>query len=173
MRARFLVLIPFLFSSCEKEAELLFELPLQNLAFVIPAGQTAVETYYFNFPEVPTNAANLLANFGYEESDVSGIIPGSARLSSIFGDGNYNDLFRELVVQICPVGNSGDKCGVEGFYWNLIGQNVGADIDLIPNPLDVSDDLLAEKVHIQVWYRLLRSSDQTIESRLALRFLVQ
>lgn len=163
----------FLTTNCQKETEVLFEMPLQNLDFVIPAGQNALETYYITFPQVPTNFDVLSANFGYEASDIMGIIPGSGRLTAIFGDGDYDDLFREFVVQICPAGSTENKCGVEGFYWNLIGQNVGFFIDLIPNPLDVSDDLTEEFVTIQVWYRLLQATDLAIESRVSMDFLVQ
>lgn len=172
---RFFILsgLILLFSSCEKETPLLFEMPMQNLDFVMPAGQNAVETYYVDFPQVPTNIDALLASFGIEESEVSGIVPGDGRLFSIFGDGDYNDLFREFVVQICPAGSSTTKCGFEGFYWDLVGQNVDFDLNLIPNPIDLSDLLLEDKVHIQVWYRLLKTSNETIESRLSLEFLVQ
>lgn len=167
----FFVLV--LFSSCKKETPVLFTMPLQNLDFVMPAGQNAIETYYFNFPAVPTNIHVLLDNFGYAMSDVSGIVPGEGRLTPIFSDGNYEDLFREFVVQICTTGSTGNKCGVEGFYWDLVGQKVSFNLDVIPNPIDVSDFLTEETVHIQVWYRLLRTSNETIESRLSLDFLVQ
>jgi hypothetical protein len=163
----------FLATSCEKETEVLFELPLQNLDFVIPAGQNTLETYYVNFPQVPTNYDALLSNLGYEDADIMGIIPGAGRLSAIFGDGDFDDLFREFVVQICPSGSTTNKCGVEGFYWDLVGQNVGIFMDLIPNPIDVSDDLSEETVTIQIWYRLLRTTDLAIESRVSLDFLVQ
>lgn len=162
-----------LLSGCKKETPVLFEMPFQNLDFVMPAGQNSLETYYVNFPAVPTNMAALLDNFNVEQNDVSGVIPGEGRLFPIFGSGDFEDLFREFVVQICPTGSTENKCGFEGFYWDLVGQKVGLELNLIPNPLDLSDLLTEEAVYIQVWYRLLRTSNETIDCRLALNFLVQ
>ncbi|MCB0705280.1 MAG: hypothetical protein KDC34_08225 [Saprospiraceae bacterium] len=172
---KFIVLFfPLLFiAGCKKETPLLFEMPFQNLDFTMPAGQNALETYYVNFPAVPTNITALLDNFKIEANEVSGIVPGNGRLFPIFGAGDFDDLFREFVVQICPTGSTDNKCGFEGFYWDLVGQKIGLELNLIPNPLDLSDLLMEDKVHIQVWYRLLRASNETIDTRLALSFLVQ
>ncbi len=169
----FLFLLPtLLLSSCKKDKrKLLFDMPLSSLEFTVEAGLNTVDTYYFFFDDVPTHFAELADTYHTDSTLVDAILPGNAFIRSIFGE-SYEDIFWEIAVHICPVGEQSFKCGHEVFYWNFPTHELSSDFDLVPNEPDLKEWLTRERVNVQLWFRLAKVPSQSIASRLDLRFNV-
>lgn len=171
MRPTYLIflLIPFL--SCVKDREIiLFEMPIVPLDFTLQAGLNPLDTYYFEFDEVPSNFKQLLQTFNRDSSDVEAILPLRARLVSRFGEGSYDFLFQEITLQICSNDDNKPRCGFEAYYWNFWDQRVGQLINLIPNEPNLIDILSEETFKVQLSLRLRQTTTQFIDTRLELSF---
>jgi hypothetical protein len=158
---------------CRKDNDIiLFEIPFPNLDFTIQAGLNPLDTWYFNMDNVPTNALNLFDANGVDTSAYSSLIPNTARLVSVFNDVEY-DFVYEIAVYLCEAGNQSPKCGKEIFYRFPMPNNPGSIVDIIPNPLEVGDLLLSERVNVQVMLRFISPPPQFVESRLNIDFVVK
>lgn len=159
--------------ACNKDNDtILLAIPFQNLDFTIQAGLNPLETWYFNFDNVPTNALALFAANGIDTAGVNSITPNTGRLTSIFNDANYEILY-EIAVYLCEAGDQDPKCGKEIFYRFPLPNNPGSFVDVIPNPVEVRDLILQEKVNVQLMLRFLSTPPNFMESRLALEFAVK
>jgi len=159
--------------SCRKDdLGILFRIPFQPVDFTIQAGLNTLDTWYFNIDNVPTNSLALFQANGIDTASVRSLVPQRARLRSVFDDVNYNFLF-EIAVYLCEAGVQTPKCGKEVFYRFPLPNNPGIFVDLVPNPLEVKDLILRDKVNVQVMLRLLSPPPQFIEARLELEFAVK
>ena len=165
-----LLILPFL--SCEKEKNLLFNLPFPNLNFTIPAGVNALEAQYFNIDSVPTNLINVAMAQNFDPNQITAVRPASARLQSLFGNVDFDFVF-EMTIQLCEVGDKSPNCGREIFWRQPVPQNVGDFVDLIPNENNVLEMLEKDMVNIQIKLAQLRATSPTfIEAQLNLDFSV-
>ena len=159
--------------SCNKNDEdILFIIPFPNLDFDIQAGLNPLDTWYFNLDHVPTNALNLFASHNIDTASIQSLVPHTARLTSVFGDADYEFVY-EIAVYLCEEGNQQAKCGKEIFYRFPLPNKPGTFVDLIPNPLEVKDLILQDKVNVQVMLRFDSPPPQFVESRLELEFAVK
>ena len=168
-----LVIMAGLALSCNKDdKDILFLIPFQNLDFTIQAGLNPLDTWYFNIDHVPTNALSLFAANNIDTASIRSLVPNTARLTSVFGDANYEFVY-EIAVYLCKEGNEEAKCGKEIFYRYPLPNKPGGFVDLIPNPVEVKDLILDDKVNVQVMLRLISPPPQFVESRLEIDFAVK
>ncbi|MBK8489880.1 MAG: hypothetical protein IPL49_02985 [Saprospirales bacterium] len=159
--------------ACNKNNDtILLDIPFQNLDFTIQAGLNPVDTWYFNMDHVPTNALALFAANGIDTAGVNSITPNTGRLTSVFGDANYKFLY-EIAVYLCEEGNQAPKCGKEIFYRFPLPNDPGPFVDVIPNPVELKQLMLQQKVNVQVMLRFISPPPTFIESRLELDFGVK
>lgn len=168
-----LVLMAALTLSCEKnDDDILFIIPFPNLDFTIQAGLNPLDTWYFNIDNVPTNAVSLLSGNGIDTAAIQSLVPHVGRLTSVFGDADYQFVY-EIAIYLCEAGNQSPKCGKEIFYRFPLPNNPGAFVDLIPNPAEVKDLILRDKVNVQVMLRFVTPPPQFVDSRVDLEFAVK
>lgn len=156
--------------SCQKEPQVLFQVPVRGLEFTIPAGANPFEAQYFNFDSIP--AADLIsaASGAYDPNAVPTIRPFQAQVEAFFGNVDY-DFIQEISVNLCPVGVKSPNCGREIFWRSPVPFNSGSILDLIPNENDVKEELLAGWVNIQFKIVRFRDSPNTfVESILSIDF---
>ena len=164
-----LIALPFLFFSCKKDPNVLFEMAYPNNDFSIAAGLNPFDVHYFILRNIQTNSDSLFSFHNIKASAITQIQPSSARLSAIFASSDYS-FIRKIEIRIFK--DNPDDYNVL-FYRDDVPFNTGQDLGLIPNGVNIKKYMVEDHFGIVVRMELRNISPEFIESRLNFKFGVQ
>ncbi len=155
----FLFIVPLITSSCKKEDPELFEM-LYAENFTIPAGLNPFDTHYFLLKDIPVgtylSARNLTPDM------LKAINPKAASFINTFaGSANY-DFLRDVSVRIYTDDINNSK---ELFYYDLVPENTGDNLGLIPSLADARAYLNGSVFNIEIRLNFKRAPLQNIETQ--------
>ena len=172
MKKILLLLLPaiLLFSNCNKNDDYLFEMKY-FADFTIASGLNPFAgTHIFEINNIKSNYDNYLSQNTALNSSISIINPGSAILSSIFQNSQYQ-YAREISVKIfSPDDPDFEK---EIFYQDVIPENQSGDFNLFPTLVDAKVFLEKEEFSIRVEFQLREFSPETVETRIDFSFFAK
>ena len=122
--------------SCNKNDKFLLEMPYKQ-KFSVNAGLDSQKTWFFNIKDIRSSRKELFSVNGIEESEITKINPGKAKLINVFGGDDYGNI-EKISVQIFT--DDRDKAK-EIFYRDDVPPNTGSDLDLIATLVDLNDYL--------------------------------
>lgn len=160
--------------SCLKDKRVrLFEMTYQNLEFEIPAGENGIQTLIFDFPELKTHFQSFLDQSGVEFSQIGGIYPYSARITSF--DGNNYFYVRDVEVRVCSSLEASCTMLADGVFYEeaFYGRNQD-NIPLAAGEQNVKDLMTGEFFKLEVAINLMGGQITPFNhlSRLDVTFLV-
>jgi hypothetical protein len=155
------------FFSCKKDDNPVgFDMQYRQ-EFSIPAGLSVFAVHHFYLKNIPSQYANLLAENGRTDAEVTGIIPTKAELSGIFGDASF-DFIEEASIRVYLEKDPTDY--LECAYRQPVPLNPGNTLPLIPGLGDVKKYLSEARFSVDVSLRLRRTTDEETTTRLDLLF---
>ncbi len=152
--------------TCKKNEQFLLEMPYKE-KFSVNAGLNSIKTWYFNIKDIRSNRAELLTTFGVEESEITKINPGKAKLINVFGGNDYKNI-EKISVQIF---NDDVQKSKEIFYRDDVSPSTGSDLDLIATLVDLND-YIGENFNIVVKIKFRSPPPVSFENRLEFSFIV-
>ncbi len=168
----FLFIFSILGGCKENEESKLFTIPVRNIRFEVPAGLNPIKSHYFVIDDVPTFFDDLLATNKVSMDEIASIIPVSARLVQPFSDIDY-DFIYEISIRLCDDPEDED-CGHEIFWRKPVPEDIGAQLDVVPNEINMKNILSKEKIKIQVVLLQLRATTtEFFDNQLELNFEVR
>lgn len=156
------------FTGCTKKPDVRFEVPFQ-LNFEIPAGLNPFKKHFREIRAVPSNLEALKKQFNIPAGENLDIRPGSAILSSLLNNVDY-DFLEEIEISIFQDDPEDD---VIAFLSDRIPFNAGRNVIIIPFDTDVSDFLETGMVNFKISFRLRRTTPSFIETSINIRFSVE
>lgn len=159
-----------LFSTCKKENNGLFDVPMQ-VDFTVRSGWNTFETYYIPVENIPNTVATLIRQNNLKVEDITSINPKAATITSIFDNQDFN-IFREVSVEIYPVNGNPDR-SKEAFYRDPVPENTGKNLNMIATLIDGKDILTQERFSLRIRVELREIPRQFVESRLSFTFVVK
>ena len=145
----------------------------QNLEFEIPAGENGIFTLLFDFPELKTNFDAFLDQNGVDFSQIGGIYPYSARITSF--DGNEYYYVRDVEVRVCTTDEVNCTQLADGVFYEeaFNGRNLDV-IQLAAGEQNVKDLMTGEFFKLEVAINLMQGHITPLNqrSRLDMTFLV-
>lgn len=168
-----LFLILSIISGCKNDEEsILFTLPIRNINFEIPAGINPIKSHYFVINDVPTFFDDLMKSNHVNIEDVASIIPVSAKLIQPFTDVDY-DFAYEVAIKLCD--NQDDEdCNHEIFWRKPVPEDIGSQLDIVPNEINMKEILSKDKIKIQIVFLQMRTTTtEFFNNQLELNFEVR
>lgn len=169
MRFLSLLLIVLLLTTCRDEAgESLFPMSYPPKTFTLPGGTNTFASSVVSITNIPTDFPNFLSTTGYASSDVTKILPNSARLTAT--DGLDIGFLSEISVRICP--NTPADCSIadEAFYIDDLYRRRITAVNLQPNLGDFKDVLSSGLYKMEVVLFLGEISPYSVDFRLEYGF---
>ena len=147
----------------------IFEMIYPNIQFEMPAGLTGTLPRVFEQDGLRTNFRAYLQEFNVDTSQIAGIEPISATLSSLNGE-RFNFL-REISIRICDARSEGCNAVEEVFYLdNMQNQRIGDEVRLLPSLIDAERILSQDRFKLEIWFFFFGTSPTSIPMKLDLRF---
>jgi len=165
------ILVVLLSLSCNNNNDdRLFEMPLRDVNFDLPAGLNTLDAHYFEIKNIPTNTIDVFNTFGANINNITAIEPGKATLINLFGASGFN-FCGEIAVRMF---SDNIETRTEIFYLDPVQVDAGPTVNLIPSDVDLTEYLKEETVHIEIKFGRMRTpSPESMEVRLELDFNVR
>ena len=155
-----LLILPLLFSNCKKEDPILFEMVYAE-NFTIPAGINPFDTHYFRIKNIPIGT--YLSSRNLTTDMLNSINPRAANFVNVFAGTASYDLIRDVSVRIYTDDENNFK---ELFYYDLVPENTGDNLGIIPSLVDTKDFLNDTHFNIIIRLNFRQPPVQNIETRL-------
>ena len=152
--------------SCNKNDKFLLEMPYKQ-KFSVNAGLDSQKTWFFNIKDIRSSRKELFSVNGIEESEITKINPGKAKLINVFGGDDYGNI-EKISVQIFT--DDRDKAK-EIFYRDDVPPNTGSDLDLIATLVDLND-YLEDTFNVFVKIKFRSPPPVSFENRIEFSFIV-
>jgi len=164
---QFTLIIAMLMSfSCKKNDQFLMEMPYIE-TFSVNAGLNSLETWFFNIKDIRSNRADLLNANGIDESEITKINPGRAKLLNVLGGNDYENI-EKISIHIFK---DDPKKAKEIFYRDNVPTNTGSELELIATLVDLND-IAIDDFNIYVKIKFRNPPAVSFESRVEFSFLV-
>lgn len=162
--------LPLLLAGCrDEERTFLFEMTFPEITFEIPGGLNNFNSYIFALDELPTNIDFYLNSSGVDTAVITAINPVFARITALDTNVDFNYI-REVAVRVCAA-NSGTCNDLdEVFYIDDFNVIRGGVIDLLPSLLDAREELLQEKVRLEIEFNFYTITPYPVNNRFELIF---
>jgi len=159
-----------LFFSCQQDSrERLFEMVYPNITFELPAGLSNATPWAFEQESRSTNINFFLDNNAADTSVVEGILPLSARITSLDSGFGY-DFVEEISVRICEEGRALCTPADEVFYIDDLRGRAGQSVDLLPSLRNARRDLVRNRYRLEIVFFFRLSTPYSVRSRLDMSF---
>jgi len=152
-RILFILLIPILFFSCNKEEPSLLTVIVPAIEFPILATYSEFETHFIPGNDgafIRVNIAKQITDAGYELSDIREIVPRRADFSVNFNEERL-DFLRAMSIRVCQEIGSNNSCAQEVFWRDPLSDNPGFSEVLNPSATgDIKDVLFTDDLFVQL-----------------------
>jgi len=163
-----LVLIAAVSLSCNKNADILFEIPMQ-LEFAIGPGLSAFEKHFYLVRNVPTNMIALKEQFAISTDQELVLRPGSAVLRS-FGQNVDFDFIQEVTISVYDDDRDDDT---DIFFNNQIPFNAGRNVFINPIDRDYREEIDKESLNFKIGLRFRTTTPRLIDSNIEIVFTAE
>ena len=169
----FLLLTILIIGGCrDNEEHILFTIPIRHINFEIPAGINPIKSHYFVINDVSTFFDDLMEANHVNIEDVASIIPVSAKLVQPLSDIDY-DFIYEISVRLCDHPED-DDCNHEIFWRKPVPEDIGSQLDIVPNEINMKDIISKKKVKLQVvLVQLRKTTTEFFDNQMELNFEVR
>lgn len=156
--------------SCQREKrERIFEIVYPNVSFELPAGLSAAVPWALEKESLATNINFYLAENQVDTSVIDGILPVSARITSLDSGANF-DFVEEISVRICDQGRAICTPADEVFYIDDLRGRAGQSINLLPSLRNAKKDLIKSRYRLEVVFFFRYSTPYSVSSRMDMSF---
>jgi len=166
----FFLIVIISFLNCSRESrERIFEVVYPNIQFNLPAGLSGLTPWGYALADVSSNFRNLVKVNNSDTSVIAGVLPYSARISSL--DGLDYDFVEGVSILMCS--NDKAQCSLisdEVFYIDDLRGRANEQIELLPTLKNVEKLLSEERFRLEVVFFFRNSTPYTVESRLDMVF---
>lgn len=153
----------FLFMGCKKDPVNRFDMIYPELYFTIPAGLDPFRIHFIEIRDIPFNKQFYFNQQGVSNPEAVVIQPKSARISSIFGDFDYDFIDR---ISILIADAERPDHYFEVYFRDPLPLRVGPFLDLIPTLLDIHQIVKSDRFNLRLRIQLRATTPAFIESRL-------
>ncbi|CAN5612032.1 hypothetical protein BH23THE1_BH23THE1_11350 [soil metagenome] len=166
---RFFVLVAMIgLGSCKKDnSGNRFDMIYPELYFTIPAGLNPFLIHFIEIRNIPLNKAFYFNQNNVQDPSSTRIQPRSARITSIFGDVDF-EFIERISVLVSSTENPNQY--VEAYYRDPVPLNAGNFLDLIPTLLDLQQIITTDSLNVRIRMQLRSPSPVFVESRLDYTF---
>jgi len=155
---------------CQRDnRERLFEMVYPDIRFELPAGLSNATPWAFEQQSLSTNINFFLDNNATDTSVIEGILPFSARITSLDSGFGY-DFVEEISVRICEEGRALCTPADEVFYIDDLRGRAGQSIDLLPSLRNAKRNLVRNRYRLEIVFFFRLSTPYSVSSRLDMSF---
>ncbi len=166
---KFILLVSIIgLGSCKKDnSGNRFDMIYPELYFTIPAGLNPFLIHFIEMRNIPLNKAFYFNQNNVQDPSSTRIQPKSARITSIFGDVDF-EFIERISVLVSSTENPNQY--VEAYYRDPVPLNSGNFLDLIPTLLDLQQIITGDSINVRIRMQLRSPSPVFVESRMDYSF---
>lgn len=153
---------------CNKNADILFEIPMQ-LDFAISPGLSAFEKHFYLARNVPTNMKTLKEQFSVSTDQELVLRPGSAVLRSFARNVDF-DFIQEVTISVYDDDREDDT---DIFFNNQIPFNAGRNVFINPIDRDYREEIDKETLNFKIGLRFRTTTPTLIDSNIEIVFTAE
>lgn len=168
-----LLLVPFLFSDCGKDDDLvLFSIPV-NANFEIRAGLNTFETHIFEILNFESQLDSILAFNNLTRADINSIDPEVAEFQVLSAGGRY-DFLQEVSIELFTLDNFGQDDVVKEVFWRpQVPNNSGTTLGVAGTLVNAQPFFEEDLFNIRVKLLVREITTQFITTRLRMNFIAR
>ncbi len=158
----------FLFTSCEKETLVRYEVAL-DAEFDIPTGLNTVETHYFIIRNVPTFYLQNAALKGVDTSSIVNISASRGLIRSKFQDVDFDFISR---ISIYAVSKKDATKKREMYYLDFVPVNTDTQLRMLSSTTQLKDMMNEEFIDLEVRINLRSFTTSNIRAKIEFGYAV-
>ena len=161
-------LVILLFTSCEKETVVRYEVPLVA-EFDLPTGLNTVETHYFIIRNVPTFYGQNAALKGVDTSTIINVFASRGLIQSKFQDVDFDFISR---ISIYAVSKKDSNKKREMYYMDFVPLTADTQLRMLSSTTQLKDILKDEFIDLEVRINLRSFTTSNIRAKIEFGYAV-